>query len=125
MNNFSSRLLYYIDNELNISVREFEKKIHLAQGSIQRAINGTNMGIDKLQLISQHCPELNMDWLISGEGDMIDNIHRSIAQEPKVNYDTPVQSAILIIAESNKTLSETNAKITEKLLMMITQMEMA
>ena len=126
MTNFSERLMYFIENQLHISVREFEKNANLPQGSIQRAINGTNMGIDKLSLISQYYTDLNMDWLISGEGNMIDKDENSsnIASEPIETYNTShVQSAILVIAESNKLLSETNAKLTEKLMHFIEKFE--
>jgi len=125
MTTFSERLMYFIENQLHISVREFEKNANLPQGSIQRAINGTNMGIDKLSSISNSYPNLNLDWLISGEGSMLDKeLSSNIASEPMESYiSSPVQSAILVIAESNKTLSETNAKLTAKLMHFIEKLE--
>lgn len=128
MTKFSERLMYFIENQLHISVREFEKNANLPQGSIQRAINGTNMGIDKLSMISQSYPNLNLDWLISGEGSMMDNEIKSsnVVSEPMETYGAaPVHSAILVIAESNKLLSETNAKLTAKLMQFIDKFEYA
>lgn len=128
MTNFSERLMYFIEKQLHISVREFEKNANLPQGSIQRAINGTNMGIDKLSLISQYYPDLDMDWLISGEGNMInkENTKENTVCDPMESYiTTPVQSAILVIAESNKLLSETNATLTAKLMQFIEKYEYA
>jgi hypothetical protein len=121
MKSFSERLLYFIDNQLHISVREFEKNVNLPQGSIQRAINGTNMGIDKLQMISQHYPKLNMDWLIAGEGSMLDsekldnnselidnNELNKINQIPVSEGDKKaiLMKSILNLTESNKTLAD-------------------
>lgn len=115
MNTFSDRLLHFIDNQLHISVREFEKNLNLPQGTIQRAINGTNMGIDKLKLIADYYPDLNMDWLIGGDGPMFEpekfeNISASDAHE---EYSTPVGKAIVIIAESNQILSKNNSTLVD------------
>ena len=115
MNNFSDRLLHFIDNQLHISVREFEKNLNLPQGTIQRAINGTNMGIDKLSLIAEYYPELNMDWLIGGDGPMFEpeKLEQSIISDTPSEYNTPVNKAIVIIAESNQILSKNNTVLIE------------
>lgn len=115
MNTFSDRLLHFIDNQLHISVREFEKNLNLPQGTIQRAINGTNMGIDKLTLIADYYPELNMDWLIGGEGPMFEpeKVENNLMSEPPQDYSSPVGKAIIIIAESNQILSKNNTTLVE------------
>jgi hypothetical protein len=121
MKSFSERLMYFIENQLHISVREFEKNVNLPQGSIQRAINGTNMGIDKLQMISQHYPKLNMDWLIGGEGSMFEPENLDNNSDPIENKELNIinhipvtegdkkailMQSILNLTESNKTLAE-------------------
>lgn len=71
--NFGERLRYFIEKQLFMNVKEFEKKCKFLTGTIHRAINnGTNMGIDKLSVIANNHPELNIDWLLTGEGAMID-----------------------------------------------------
>lgn len=71
--NFGERLRYFIEKQLFMNVKEFEKKCKFSTGTIHRAINnGTNMGIDKLSVIANNHPELNIDWLLTGEGEMID-----------------------------------------------------
>lgn len=75
MKTFSSRLKHFIDNQLNISVSEFEKILGIPNGGIHRALNGTNIGIDKITLIAKKYPTLNMDWLVTGEGTMFETDH--------------------------------------------------
>lgn len=98
MNTFSDRLLHFIDNQLHISVREFEKNLNLPQGTIQRAINGTNMGIDKLKLIADFYPDLNMDWLIGGDGPMFEpeKFENISASDTREEYSTPVGVGIFV-----------------------------
>lgn len=136
MKTFSDRLLHFIDNQLHISVREFEKNLNLPQGTIQRAINGTNMGIDKLQLIAEYYPELNMDWLIGGDGPMFESekIKNISVSEPHEGYEVNninvsevdkkaiLMKSIFNLSESNKILADSvhkaivlNEKMMEKI----------
>ena len=47
----------------------FEQKCGLANGYISK-IKG-NIGVQKLEGIARAYPELNKDWLITGEGEML------------------------------------------------------
>ena len=51
-----------------ISQRKFSLKTGLSEG-ILRA--GKDLGVDKMRVIKEHCPDLNMDWVIYDEGDML------------------------------------------------------
>lgn len=111
MIDFPSRLMQFIEYELHISVREFEKNVNLPQGTIQRAINGTNIGIDKIVAISKMYPDLNMDWLISGEGAMYDtNIKHNVANEPHTIYNIDLVRSVFNLTESNKILAQSVQK---------------
>lgn len=49
-----------------------ERICKLANGTLQRAIaNTTRIGIDKIEKILTHCPEISADWLITGNGYML------------------------------------------------------
>ncbi|WP_370409021.1 hypothetical protein [Tenacibaculum dicentrarchi] len=52
-----------------ITVRAFEKDIKASNGYIN-SIN-KNIGIDKLQLIIEQNPILNLEWLLTGKGEML------------------------------------------------------
>ena len=47
----------------------FEQEAGLSRGYVQKASD--NMGYKIKSKISENCPELNMDWLLTGEGDML------------------------------------------------------
>jgi hypothetical protein len=120
MNDFSSRLSYLIENQLHMSVREFEIKNKFPLSTIQRAINGTNIGLDKVQTIGENYPDLNMDWLINGEGeifntkstDNIDLVHsfKEIANNitKMVDNERDLIQIQLELVKSHTTLINTN-----------------
>ena len=70
MEDFKNRLLAYIENQLGISQREFEKRCGLAQGTIS-SIKVKGPSVDVLMKISNIHPDLNMNWLITGRGPML------------------------------------------------------
>jgi phage repressor protein C with HTH and peptisase S24 domain len=63
------RLLQYLKFK-NITVSRFEKTIQAGGSYIK---NVRTIGSDKLLSISQHYPDLDMIWLITGNGDMLKN----------------------------------------------------
>lgn len=63
-----------------ISQRKFSLRTGLSEG-ILRA--GKHLGVDKMQTIRHHYPDLNMNWVIFGDGEMIlDDI-----KEPEIEYE--------------------------------------
>ncbi len=68
--NMLLRLSHFIKFK-NLSVRAFEQKSALSNATISRAIkNNTTFSIEHLEKISAAFPELNLNWLIKGEGEM-------------------------------------------------------
>lgn len=65
------RLKEYIDYK-GVSVSKFEKSIGMSNASFGKSLktNGT-IGADKLEIILNMYRDLNLYWLITGEGDMI------------------------------------------------------
>lgn len=60
----------------------FEQEAGLSRGYVQKASD--NMGYKIKSKISENCPELNMNWLLTGEGDMLkDEQHVSEVAEVK------------------------------------------
>lgn len=65
------RLKIYIDSK-GISVSSFEQKISASDGMIRRAVrNGTDIQSRWIENISDNYPDLNLIWLITGKGSMI------------------------------------------------------
>lgn len=76
MDSVKERLIYFL-NEINISKSEFGRRIGVSSAfvtSIRKSIQP-----DKIQSISLEFPELNIQWLLTGEGDMLK------ASEPEAN----------------------------------------
>jgi len=70
MEDFKNRLLMYVESYLGASQREFEDECGLTHGSISK-IKVKGPSVDNLAKISTTHPELNLNWLVSGTGDMI------------------------------------------------------
>ena len=67
MSNSIERLLKYIDYQGDTKYK-FYKKTGLSNGFLDK---NRNIGSDKCEIISVHYPNLNLDWLITGKGEML------------------------------------------------------
>ena len=78
-----SRILEYIEYK-KIPIRQFEEKSNLSNGYISSMRKG--FGTEKLENVLNSFPDLNREWLLYGEGEMLkfgvqqnnvngDNIH--------------------------------------------------
>lgn len=57
---------------LDVSVRNFEQKISASDGMIRRAINNnTDIQSKWIKNIADIYPQLNIEWLITGQGNML------------------------------------------------------
>lgn len=62
------RLKRYIQSE-NISISEFERSIDVSNGYVNSI--SKSIGLDKLSYIIEKYPKLNIEWLLTGQGDML------------------------------------------------------
>lgn len=62
------RLLEFVKH-LNISIRQFEEECDMCNGYIQHMRKG--VGKSKLENILNRYPQLNREWLLYGEGEML------------------------------------------------------
>lgn len=61
------KLAHYFSN----SVREFERNVGLTRGSLGNLKPNQSISSEILSQITDKFPEINLYWLISGEGEMI------------------------------------------------------
>lgn len=66
--NIKGRFLEFISYK-QLSKRKFQESIGVSNSYIQNISNG--IGAEVLQRIKASYPELNTDWLMTGEGDML------------------------------------------------------
>lgn len=86
MEDFKNRLLEFIERQYAMSQRKFEEACGLAQGTIS-SIKGQGPTVGSLLKIANTCPELNMNWLISGMGEML-NTTSAQTPTPSVSIGT-------------------------------------
>ncbi|HET6243572.1 MAG: helix-turn-helix transcriptional regulator [Bacteroidetes bacterium] len=88
MHNFSSRLKEFIEYK-GLSFTKFGKKIECSASQMTQMITyKKNFGIDKLMKISNVFPELNSEWLLTGNGNMLKDIpieDTTLDNNPPVN----------------------------------------
>jgi hypothetical protein len=66
-----NRLKEYIDYK-GISISAFEKSIGMSNASFGKSLKkGGTIGADKLEIILKIYPEISLNWLVTGEGEML------------------------------------------------------
>lgn len=102
-----SRLKEYIDYQ-RINAKKFEQINNFTNGLISRIIrqNG-NMNTKHLQTISENHPDLNMNWLLSGDGEML-----KYSENEETNKK--MQEDIEFYKETIKTLRKAVDSLTDK-----------
>lgn len=77
--NINKRLFQYIESA-GMTARDFERKCGLSNGSATKiAGNSRKSTFDR---IKASCPELNIDWLLTGKGEMINDSIPALPAEP-------------------------------------------
>ena len=80
------RIAKFIERQ-DISVSAFEKTIGASDGMIRRAIkNKTDIQAKWICAISDNYPNLNLNWLITGNGEMIINMDVDVVAESQAKY---------------------------------------
>ena len=107
-NDIKSRLLLFVKH-LGLGQNAFEKQTGLSVGyiaNIQKTI-----GADKLLKIINKYPELNLMWLVSGEGEMLNTLigHRQAGHHNQIN-NSPIN-----IDTENQRLKEENEFLKARL----------
>lgn len=79
------RIKDFIDTK-GISVSAFERSIGMSNASFGKSLkNGGAIGTDKLENILNTYPEINPNWLITGNGSMLKSDEQSLPEVKKMN----------------------------------------
>jgi hypothetical protein len=110
-----SRLKEYIDFK-GISVAGFERSIGMSNASFGKSLkNGGTIGADKLEIILKIYPDLNINWLISGNGEML--LHPGQKNESPPNYGKIIyesQEKIILTLQETIDIQQRYIKLLEK-----------
>jgi|AGTN01.1.fsa_nt_gi hypothetical protein len=86
---FIDRLKLFIKSR-GLGQTKFEELVGFSRGYISKV--KTSIGADKLSNIVEVFPDLNLDWLITGKGEMID---------PSIQSDSTTEQAIGTVEEGS------------------------
>lgn len=85
----NERLKKFLDFE-GMSVRQFEAKIGSSDGKIAKFLtSNSSLKSDTLNMIMENFPQLSIEWLLTGEGEMLKSNtqkHQEITKELPRNY---------------------------------------
>lgn len=84
--NVKDRLIMYI-KEKGMSIYEFEKSANLAMSSVHHV--NDHLGKKMKDAIAEHHPDLNISWLLTGEGNMLKDASVKPSATPCDGSGTP------------------------------------
>jgi len=68
--NVKSRLKKFVESQ-NITISDFERSISVSNGYVNSI--SKNIGIDKICVLLENYPNVNLEWLFAGKGEMLKN----------------------------------------------------
>jgi transcriptional regulator with XRE-family HTH domain len=105
MGTIGSRLKEFREH-LNLSQEDFADKCGVTQGNITQWETNTVKPARKLSLIINAYPELNIDWLMNGTGQMIKNLN-----DRSKSNNTDVEALLKYVKKLETELKERDAEI--------------
>ncbi len=115
MNNKVNLRLYSILNHLEITQKKLAEDLQITRQTLEKNLKGISYpNYATIFKLKEYYPEINMNWLISGEGDMIiKNIENNILEEPIAKYSNSYKDEEII--KLIKTQTDINSKVIKLL----------
>lgn len=117
--NTLKRIKQYLDSK-DIRVSVFEREIGFSNGSFASQLkNDKTIGVDKLEKILRTYTDINGDWLLTGNGNMLkeDILNETVALYNKIDKVNPEE------ATNYKELAEARKETIESLKKVILYLE--
>jgi hypothetical protein len=111
--NISDRIIQYLESKA-ISKNKFYIQTGLSNGFLDKK---PNIGADKIEIIYSNYPDINVEWLITGEGEMLktgkelsDKVEEDKVLYGKITSDKDIESKL---TELQSSLREKELLLTE------------
>lgn len=95
------RIIEFVESE-GISISAFEKRCGMANGYLRQLRKAPS--IDKIERIISAFPKLNRDWLVSGEGEMLQPEKTTISEDALKEWVRSVLASPLSEEDARKAL---------------------
>lgn len=114
--NTLNRIKQYIDYK-GLTISSFERVVGMSNGSFASQLkNNKTIGVDKLENILTNFPDINTEWLLTGNGPMLKKNEKTITGEPDEPYVTKPSKDELyerIIAEQKERIRDLQRTIED------------
>lgn len=114
--NTLNRIKQYIDYK-GLTISSFEREVGMSNGSFASQLkNNKTIGVDKLENILNIFPDINIEWLLTGNGPMLKKNERTTIGEPDEPYGSKGSKDELyerIIAEQKERIRDLQRTIED------------
>jgi len=110
------RVLLFAEKQ-EVSKQDFFKKTGLNYDNFKGKSKNTALGSDSIVDIFTTYPNLNLEWLIAGKGEMLKNpVFENVIEEPKVIYGKKPDNEIMLeLIKQNRELQDKYADAREEI----------
>lgn len=106
----TERLLIYLEYKA-VTVYSFEKTCSLGNGYLGKQNKGKgSVGSDILAKIALHYPDLNLNWLITGQGKML---QKQVSDIKNTDQETMAREEVVVYKIRNKLVDLLKTQIKE------------
>lgn len=96
-----------------MTVSAFEKSINASNGYVNSI--SKSIGLDKIELILENYPKLNIEWLLTGKGSMLKSEEKSrLSQNITGNSNTQSGNDTNITGNSSQQVNELQKQLKER-----------
>jgi hypothetical protein len=111
------RLKKFIDIK-GISIHSFEKKVGFSNGAFATPLkNNKTIGVDKVENILRIFPDINAEWLLTGDGEMLrhSNIgHTTSGDNSPINGDIEINTCKAALGTANTKIEYLEQRLKDK-----------
>ena len=94
------RLKFYIKS-IKLSITAFEDSINVANGYVNSI--SKSVGVDKIELILENYPKLNLEWLLTGQGEMLKSApHTFWRSDEEIKKAAPPEGVLVELEQLRK-----------------------